>query len=91
MKLPDVDRLKKFKRITKTEKRLNFVKHRFPPPAAQLEITDKVEDTTYIQSVDKELSPQIENTPVYEASEGNNSCLIYFNLEYFRTSLTLNG
>ena len=83
MKLPDVDKLKKFRRITKTEKRLNFVKHRFPPPSAQLEIPDKVEDTTNIQPVGKESPPQIDNTSVQEAPEGINLCLFYFKLEYF--------
>ena len=83
MKLPNVDRLKKFKRITKTEKRLNFVKHRFPPPAAQLGIPNKVEDKTYIQSVEKEPSPHIENTSVYEASEGSKSCWFFVQIGIF--------
>ena len=73
MKLPEVDRLKKFKRIAKTEKRLNFVKHRFPPPVAQLAIAEKVEDTAYIEPVDKESSPPIENMPVCASSDGSNS------------------
>ena len=33
LKLPDEERLKKFKRIIKTEKRLNFVKQRFGAPS----------------------------------------------------------
>ena len=37
LKLTDSERLKKFKRITKTEKRLNFVNQRFPPPSTELE------------------------------------------------------
>lgn len=69
MKLSDVDKLKKFRRITKTEKRLNFVKQRFPPPSAQLEIPGKVEDTTNIQPEDNESPPQIDNTSVQEAPE----------------------
>ena len=37
LKLTNSERLKKFKRITKTEKRLNFVNQRFPPPSMELE------------------------------------------------------
>ena len=46
LKLTNSERLKKFKRITKTEKRLNFVNQRFPPPSMELEPHSDVEMAT---------------------------------------------
>ena len=76
MKLPEADRLKKFKRIAKTEKRLNFVKQRFPPPAVQSEISYQSECTSYAQPIDgaleNECFPTLVNASVYGESEGTN-------------------
>ena len=76
MKLPEADRLKKFKRIAKTEKRLNFVKQRFPPPATQSGISYHSECTEYAQplenALEKECFPTIVNGSVHEESEGTN-------------------
>ena len=49
------------------------MKHRFPPPAAELAIPSKAEDTAYIESVDKGSSPPIENMQVCASSNGSNS------------------
>ena len=47
LKLTNSERLKKFKRITKTEKRLNFVNQRFPAPSMELEKHTDAETATH--------------------------------------------
>ena len=83
MKLPEADRLKKFKRIAKTEKRLNFVKQRFPPPSVQSEISYRSDCTTYAQPLENECLPTLVNAPVYEESEGTNYYYFTSTIETF--------
>ena len=73
LKLPNEERLKKFKRIIKTEKRLNFVKQRFGAPSQgdEAESTNITENAPNDAKTIREtsISPTLNNDPT--ESPGN--------------------